>query len=103
MVILFRGNRSILFMPLRVAAILMPLRVAAILMPLRVAAARNRSDWFPAPSCGQALRPAPVMDVGGCPRLVGHASAASDEGLLGHSALCRYLFVCSFVRLPSWF
>jgi hypothetical protein len=33
-------------------------------------AARNRSDWFPAPSSGQALRPAPVMDVGGSPKLL---------------------------------
>jgi hypothetical protein len=49
------------------------------ILPLRVAAARNRSDWFPAPSSGQALRPAPVMNLGGLPRLVDHASAASDR------------------------
>jgi hypothetical protein len=50
------------------------------------------------PSCGQTLRPAPVMNGGGSPMPYGHASAANDEGLLGHSVLCRYLvrlFVCS--------
>jgi hypothetical protein len=105
-------NRSILiafsvFWPLRVAAarnrsvLFMPLRVAGVFWPLRVAAARNRSrpegTRFPAPSCGQTLRPAPVMNGGGSPMPYGHASAAYDEGLLGHSALCQYLvplFLC---------
>jgi hypothetical protein len=66
-------------LPLRVAAIVLPLRVAAIVLPLRVAAARNRSDWFPAPSSGQALRPAPVMHVGGLLIAHGHASAAINR------------------------
>jgi hypothetical protein len=77
-------------MPLRVAAAFMPLCVAGYFarnrsfysfMPLRVAGyfARNRSDRFPAPSCGQALRPAPGMSVGGSLRLVGHASAAINR------------------------
>jgi hypothetical protein len=39
------------------------------------------------------------MDVGEILMLVGHASAANDERLLGHSALCRYLFSCSLVPL----
>jgi hypothetical protein len=69
-------NRSVLFMPLRVAA---ARNRSVLFMPLRVAAARNRSDWFPAPSSGQALRPAPIMDVGGWPRLVDHASAVNDK------------------------
>jgi hypothetical protein len=41
--------------------------------------ARNRSDWFPAPSCGQALRPAPGMNVGDYLLLVGYASAAINR------------------------
>jgi hypothetical protein len=71
----------------------MPLRVAAAFMPLRVAAlfARNRSDRFPAPSCGQALRPAPVMNVDGWLQLVAHASAAIKQPL----------FVCSFVHVRA--
>jgi hypothetical protein len=60
----------------------LPLRVAAAFLPLRVAAARNRSrpegTRFPAPSSGQALRPAPIMNVGGSLTFIGHASAASD-------------------------
>jgi hypothetical protein len=35
------------------------------------------------------------MDVGGDSTPDGHASAAFDEGLLWHSALCPYLFACS--------
>jgi hypothetical protein len=66
------------FGPLRVAAF-GPLRVAAAFGPLRVAAARNRSDWFPAPSSGQALRPAPVMIVGGILLLGDHASAVIEQ------------------------
>jgi hypothetical protein len=70
-------------------------------MPLRVAGyfARNRSrpegTRFPAPSCGQALRPAPIMEVGGSLMLVGYASAAINKCLW----LSVRLFVCSFVRL----
>jgi hypothetical protein len=51
----------------------------AFILPLRVAAARNRFDWFPAPSYEQALRPAPVINASGSPMPVGHASAVIDE------------------------
>jgi hypothetical protein len=64
-------------------------------MPLRVAAARNRFDWFPAPSCEQALRPAPAKNVIGIPTTVDHASAAYDEKLLARITIRTYLFFCS--------
>jgi hypothetical protein len=66
-------------MPLRVAGTFRHCAWRAAGLPLRVAAARNRSDWFPAPSSGQALCPAPIMIVGGSLMLGGHASAAVDK------------------------
>jgi hypothetical protein len=92
---LFARNRSVLFMPLRVAGVIRqkPFRALyatarggryspeTVLCSLchcawRALFARNRSDRFPAPSCGQALRPAPIMIVGGSLTSVGYASAA---------------------------
>jgi hypothetical protein len=45
------------------------------------------------------------MRVGGSLSFVRYASAANDEGLLGHSALCPYLFACSLVpgSAVPWF
>jgi hypothetical protein len=57
----------------------MPLRVAMALSPETVPA--QRAPGFRAwkdPVGAYSLRPAPVMDVGGLPIFVAHASAAGD-------------------------
>jgi hypothetical protein len=63
--------------------------------------ARNRSrpegTRFPAPSSGQALRPAPVMELVGAPTLDVHASAAND----GRWWLVP-LFSCSLFNACRW-
>jgi hypothetical protein len=93
-------NRSSLFMPLRGAA---ARNRSSLFMPLRGAAARNRSDGFPAPSCGQALRPAPIMNLCGPPSLVDHASAASDYCCGMFSFFLVLLFnVCRWLFNADW-
>jgi hypothetical protein len=104
-----RGER--LFLPLRVASvyschcawrafILATARGERLFLPLRVAAARNRFDWFPAPSCEQALRPAPIMDVVGFPQAYGHASAAINQRLLALVRLFLGLNECRWRSNP---
>jgi hypothetical protein len=92
----------------RPVAVFMPLGVAAVL-PLRVAAAlsfaRNRSARFPAPSdragatpCtrnGCSWRSKVCWSCLGCNQY----SIVAGTKLLGHSALCPYLFSCSLVLL----
>ncbi len=67
----------------------MPLRVVAAgnrsdmaFLPLCAAGTREPSDWFPGPSCGQALRhpegTRPVMRVSSPPVFVNHATAANE-------------------------
>jgi hypothetical protein len=102
-----------MYAPLRMAGVFVPLRVAAFVWPLRVAAfsatcawrrflplarggGKKPSDWFPAPSSGQALRPAPVMHVGGSLSFVPYASAANDKCCWGTARCAR---ICSFVLL----
>ncbi len=91
----------------------MPLRVVAAgnrsdmaFLPLCAAGTREPSDWFPGPSCGQALRhpegTRPVMRVSSPPVFVNHATAANEiRWFYRLSAIGYRLFVVGVLHLRN--